>query len=474
MKSSVFKRYDIRGRVPDEFMPGSVYDLARAFAVYIVGEYPVARRVVVGMDGRVHSEAIKDDVCRALVDSGFEVVFLGVCPTPLVYFAVHTQSYDAGIMITASHNGPEYNGLKMVVNRQPVWGAGIEKLQQLFSERARMCSGSRGVYQELSLHETYISWMLEHFAHLVGMTYPLVLDCGNGATGELVAELIERFEWKHVKALCTEIDGTFPVHHADPTRRENMQLICEQLAHTDALCGIGFDGDGDRMAAMTKSGILVGGDLLLLLFAEAIHSQHPGMTVVFDSKCSQLVQQMLTLWGVHPHMSPTGHSIIKSEMKKHHALLGGELSCHFFFNDRYFGYDDALYAAFRLIELLLLSRKSLDELLARWPHYFSTPEMRISCNEQDKESVVEQVKSFFEHRPDAQVITLDGVRVLVPYGTIMVRASHTESVVCVRWESETEQGFAQVSREMTHILTMLHKDQYATPHEAVQREQDSL
>lgn len=452
MNDTVFKTYDIRGRVPQELVLDEIYDLGRALAVHAISSNPATKVAVIGMDGRLHSPLIKEELCRAFQDSGLDVWFLGICPTPLMYFALHTQPVDLGVMITASHNGPEYNGLKMCLNKDTIWGRGIERIKQLFKEKARLHPSHQGSYQDYPLHEQYIAWLINHFPHLVGMNLPLVIDCAHGATATIIPQLIEQFEWRHVTSLYATVDGTFPAHPANPVMYENMHAVSDALQEHNAACGIGFDGDGDRMAAMTPKGILVGGDTLLALFSESVITQHPGASVVFDIKCSGILPALLAEWGAQPIMSPSGHSIIKSELKKHHAILGGELSCHFFFNDRYFGYDDGIYAALRLIELLLLSRKTLDELLLCWPTCYTTPELRLPCSDDIQTLLIEQVKNYFNLFPDAQIITIDGVRIVLPHGTVIVRASHTEPVICVRWESITQEGFKQLSWDMEGLL----------------------
>jgi phosphomannomutase/phosphoglucomutase len=446
MKHTVFKNYDIRGRVPEELPLEEIYDLGKAIAVYVISINPATKNVVVGMDGRAHSPLIKDELCRALQDSGLDVFFLGICPTPLMYFAQHTLSIDVGIMITASHNGPEYNGFKLSLQGEPIWGTAIERIEELFYERASLQSAYQGTYEELPIHDRYLEWMLHHFVHLVGMSLPIVFDCGHGATATIIPELIERFEWKNAQLLCGTVDSTFPVHHPDPVKLENVQHIARFLQENDAQCAIAFDGDGDRMAAMTKKGKLVPGDILLALFSESLISQYPTAAVMYDIKCSSLLPALLTSWGAEPIMVPSGHSIIKSEMKKQGAILAGELSCHFFFKDRYFGYDDGIYAACRLIEQLLLSRKTLDELTARWDNHYASDELRVSCSEEKKQYIVENMKQELLRDIDLELIILDGIRFSTSYGTAIIRASHTEPVLCVRWESDTQSGYEQIER----------------------------
>lgn len=451
MKPSVFKKYDIRGKVFQELMLEHMYDLGRALAVYIVSVFPAARRVVIGMDGRAHSAAIKESLTLALIDSGLDVIFLGECPTPVVYFAQQIVSADAGIMITASHNGPEYNGLKITINQESVWGKGIERIKHLFEDRAQITSACRGLYSDYDAHTLYLDWLVQHFSHLIGMSLPLVIDCGHGMAATIMPELIERFEWKHVELLYATVEPHFPQHLPDPTRVENMQELIKRVQSRGALAGIGFDGDADRMAVITHNGKLVSGDLMLALFAESIIHQHPHAAVVFDVKCSALLETLITGWGGRPCMTATGHSLVKAELKKQQALFAGELSGHFFFNDRYFGYDDGIYAALRLIELLLFTAKDVEELLVRWPSWYATPELRLEIESTQAQQLIEDLHDYYT-KQGAAINTLDGIRVSLPYGTCIARHSHTEPVICVRWESETKAGFAQLSQEIESFL----------------------
>ena len=452
MQDCIFREYDIRGKVGEELLIEQVYDLGRAIAVFFVQKNPGIRNVVVGMDGRVHSQAIKDELCRALLDCGLQVLFIGVCPTPVVYFSLHTLPVDAGIIITASHNGPEYNGIKICLGKDSVWGRDIDLIRDLYKSKSQITATHTGTYADYPMIDRYVNWLANNFIPLQGMTMSAVIDCGNGAAGTVLPQLIELMEWKNVQLLYPEVDGTYPHHQADPVVEENMRDVRAILTTTDIQVGIGLDGDCDRMAPMTKSGVLVPGDIVLALFSEPVVTQNPGAAVVFDIKCSQVVPALLTEWGARPHVSPSGHSIIKSEIKKHHALLAGELSCHFFFNDRYFGYDDGIYALLRLFEILVTSGQTLDQLIARFPKTYITPEIRIPCSEEKKHEIIQAAKNIFAARPDVDLVTIDGVRVTTTYGWGIVRASNTQSVICVRCEASTQEGLARIKEDFHAAL----------------------
>lgn len=456
MQDTVFREYDIRGVVNGELAIEQVYDLARALAFYFVKQNPKMKTVAVGMDGRLHSAAIKKQLCRGFLDSGLDVIFIGVCTSPALYFALHANLYgksvDAGVMITASHNPKEYNGLKICLGTQSVWGKEIAVIRDLFKagahiDLAKSKNNKRGAYKEESIIEPYVSWLVDNFKHLKDMKLSALIDCGNGAAGTVLPQLIQKFNWPNVKLLFAEVDGNYPNHEADPTVSENMADLKKELAKGDFDLGIGLDGDCDRMAPMTKDGFLVPGDQLLAVFAKQLIEKHPGMVVVFDVKASSGLIDLLKQLGVRPYMSKTGHALVKMNMKREGALLGGELSCHFVFSDRYFGYDDGIYAMVRLFEILMRTGKSLRELLAIFPDKVSSPEIRMTCKEEDKSKIVQAVKLFFSDRSDAECITIDGVRAHLPYGWGIVRASNTQPKISMRLEADTQENLQRVKED---------------------------
>lgn len=464
MVDHIFRQYDIRGKIGSELMIEDIPAIAKAIALYFVDKKPATKRIAVGADGRTHSPVIKELLCAALQESGLDVVFIGICPTPVLYFALFNLSVDAGLMITASHNGKEYNGIKICLGRDSVWGKEIQQIKHLAYKGAARQSDAMGSYTYHELIPTYIAWLVDNFAHLKNMEIPLVMDCGNGAAGTVVPALIKAMNWKYVRVLYPEVDGTYPHHEADPTVEKNMSDVKHMLSNTDLLFGIGYDGDCDRMACMTKKGELVQGDKLLALFSKDIIKHNPGATIVFDVKCSSGLIELLNAWGAKPFMSASGHSIIKNEMKKNKALLAGELSCHFFFGDRYFGYDDGIYAALRLIELLIGSGKNLEELLEVFPVKMNTPEIRMSCKEEDKQRIVAHVKSVFLSNPVAHVNDIDGIRVALPYGWGILRASNTQSALTLRFESDTLAGLKRIEQDFMLQLKPYFTEQLLKEH----------
>jgi phosphomannomutase / phosphoglucomutase len=452
MKKTAFRQYDIRGIVGDELLIEEIYDLVRAIVYYFVKKNPHCKTIAVGMDGRVHSAAVKEEMCRAIIDSGINVIFVGVCPSPVLYFALHTLPVDAGLMITASHNPKEYNGIKICLGTESIWGKEIQRIAQLYKEKKHSMKGNqKGTITDYLLIPAYVDWLAEHFYQLKNMNLAAIIDCGNGAAGTVMPLLIKKMGWKNITLLHGEVDGTFPHHEADPVKEVNMREVKEQLMQTDACIGIGFDGDADRMGAMLKTGTLIPGDKLLGVFAHDIVQKNPGTAVVFNVICSAALVELLEQWGARPIITAVGHSIIEEEMRKQNALLGGETSCHFFFKDRYFGYDDGIYAACRLFEILKESDK-LETLLQLFPSKITSPEYRIPCSEEKKQLIVEKVKQLFASQSNITMLTIDGVRATMNYGWGILRASNTQPVLSLRFESDTEKGLEQVKNDFLVAL----------------------
>lgn len=453
MQDTIFREYDIRGIVGKELFLDDVYDLVRAIAYYFVLQNFHVKNVAVGMDGRTHSPAIKKEVCRALADSGLNVLFVGVCPSPVLCFALHQCQVDAGLMITASHNPAAYNGIKISLGTHTVWGAQIQEIKRLYQQKKHIQVAQKGVYTERFLVSEYVDWLAEHFQSLKNISLPVVFDCGNAAAGVVLPLLVEKMCWKNVQILYAEVDGTFPHHEADPTVLANMQDLHQAVQKSDAQLGIGFDGDADRVGAVTADGFLIAGDRLLALFASDMVQDNPHMGVVFNVTTSAGLIELLKLWQVRQYMVPTGHAIIKEKMHEVGALLGGEVSCHFFFNDRYFGYDDGIYAALRLLEIIHKTGRSLSQLVAIFPHKESSQEYRIACAEEEKKSIVAAVAERIQQQhPEAELLLIDGVRAILPYGWGIVRASNTQPAISARFESDTKEGLQKIKNDFIEIL----------------------
>lgn len=454
MQDSIFREYDIRGKVGTELDVDQTYDLTRAIISYFATQDAVVKKVAVGMDGRISSPTMCDYMIRALTDSGIEVIFIGICPSPLLYFALHQLPVDAGLMITASHNPKEYNGIKICLGAKTVWGTQIQEIKNIFKAKKflPLAPQKKAATTEYPLINDYIKWMADHFADLKDFNVPFIIDCGNGAGAAVIPVLVQAMGWKKVHQQCCTIDGTYPNHEADPTVAKNMQDVKQLLAATPAQFGIGLDGDADRMGAMTKNGTLVLGDVLLALFAQEILQKRPHGAVVFDVKMSQGLVDLINQWHGKAIMSPCGHALIKENMLAHHAVLGGELSCHFIFADDYFGFDDGIYALLRLLRILKNTGKTLEQLISIFPKRFSTPDVRIECEENQKKEIITYIGKEFQKIPGAQLLTIDGVRVTFDYGWGIIRASNTQPMINMRFESDTHEGLARIAEHAIIIV----------------------
>lgn len=450
MKDSVFRQYDIRGIVGSEFELDKVYDLGRAIAYRLKELKPDAHTCVIGYDGRQDSKTINESLISALRDSGFDVTCIGLCPTPLLYFTASKKGFDVGLMVTASHNPKEYNGIKMCLDMNPIWGANLQTIKHYFDQGKALQAPVQGALHMVSMQDEYIAWLANHFSELIGCNADCVIDCGNGATGPLIEALCRAMNLQQVSMLFTDVDATFPHHEADPVVPANMRFVKDTLGVTHHQYGIGFDGDGDRMGVMTRAGKLLPGDILLGLFATELTKN---TAVVYDIKSSLALINWLRSLQLIGYISPSGHSLIHTLMQEKKAVLGGEFSCHFFFADDYFGFDDGLYAMLRLMRLMRRSGKTLEELYEAFPTYNSSPEIRIPCSDAHKKRIIRDVEQYFLQRDDCcEIIMVDGIRVSMPYGWALVRVSNTQPVLSIRCESETITGLQAIQRDVVSVL----------------------
>ena len=452
IQDHVFREYDIRGIVGQDFDIASAYDLGHALAVYFTTQNPAVKTVAVGQDGRIHSQDIKQQLCAGLQDSGLDVIFIGTCTTPMLYFATHTLDVQAGLMVTASHNPKEYNGVKICLGTQSVYGAQVRVIRDLFGQKKRRTPIKTGQYTQQPIKQQYIDWFIQQFAHLKNSSIAAIVDCGNGAAGTVLPDLIAAMNWANVQLLYWQVDGTYPHHEADPTVEKNMGDLRAALADSDATIGMGLDGDCDRMAAMTKQGQLILGDKLLALFAQPIIAQHAGARFVVDVTTSSALLELLEQAGAHTTLSPAGHANIKQAMKASGALLGGEVSCHFTFGDRHLGFDDGIYALFRLVELLEQSGKTIEQLLMSYPVKVSTPNYRLACSLDIRPTIVQAVKNYYQQRADVQLILVDGVRVQFSHGWAIIRLSNTEALLSLRFEAQTVSQVVELKKEFIAIM----------------------
>lgn len=454
MQDHIFRKYDIRGVVGQELLVNEVYTFGRALAAYLVDRAKPQdlRTVAVAMDGRVHSAAIRDELVRAFIESGLNVCFVGVCPTPVLYFGMHTCAYDAGVMITASHNEKEYNGFKICYGTELIDAHEILELRTLYQQHLQIHTTQQGTFSEYPLVDQYISWLEQAFDHMKGSTINAVIDCGNGAAAAVVPQLVKRMGWPNVTVLYETVDGNFPNRCPDPTKPHALKELARQVAVKKAACGIAFDGDADRMVGMTEFGVTLSGDTLLAVFAQEMVKNNPGASVAFDCKCSQVLSTLLTQWGAKYSITPTGHAFVKEKMVETHALLAGELSCHFMFGDRYFGYDDGVYAMMRLLEIIHTTQKTVYSLIATFPQSYTTGELRIPCQEQAKQAIIDSVHAAFSDTSDIEISTLDGVRIQTAYGWGIIRASNTQPVMSFSCEAMTPEGLKKITNDFYQAL----------------------
>lgn len=452
MQLNIFREYDIRGIVGSELVIEECYDLARAIVTYLRAKNPTLTTVIVGRDGRLHSTAIWQQIVAGITQLGYDVIDIGVCPTPAAYFAVHHLGIQNMLMITASHNPGEYNGIKL----WDLAGPHIRAIRDLFAAKTFIAPiGAPGSITNYPILPHYLDCLEEKFSHLKGIAVNAIFDCGNGAAGTMIADLIARMGWQNTELLYEAVDGTFPNHEPDPTVAEHMNVLASMLRVSDTYTlGIGFDGDCDRMNPMTHTGHLVPGDHMLALFAKSVLATHPNAAVVCDIKSSGSLIDVLKSLGAVPCIAASGHANIKSVIKENHAMLGGELSCHFFFHDRYFGFDDGIYAALRTIEMVHQAGTTLEALLQSIPHKVSSPEIRIACAAHgDNLAIVESIKQIFAARTDLELITIDGIRAHMDYGWGLLRASNTQPVISLRFESDSAAGLKRVKEEFFLLLT---------------------
>ncbi|CAK0775720.1 Phosphomannomutase/phosphoglucomutase [Gammaproteobacteria bacterium] len=449
LNSEIFREYDIRGIADQDLTDSVVENLGRAFAKYLRPKNAVT--VAVGYDARMSALRIRDALCRGLNSAGLNVVDLGLCPTPALYFSLFHLSVEAGIMITGSHNPSQYNGFKICVGKETIYGSEIQALRKIMLENKEDIGAKMvGTTKEHPIIPEYVAFLKEKFPYVSDWPITVVVDSGNG-TGGLATPEVLRFMGNSVIELFSEPDGRFPNHHPDPTVPKNLASLVSVLKEKHADIGIALDGDSDRIGVVDETGKILWGDQLMVLFARDILRDQPKATFVSEVKCSQNMYDDIRKRGGNPIMWKVGHSLIKAKMKETGAVFAGEMSGHLFFADRYYGYDDAVYAAARIVELLRKTRREqnskvlMSSLLSGLPKTYSTPEIRIDCPERIKFRVVEQVKNKLSlEKGLLDLITVDGVRPVFAQGWGLLRASNTESVLVLRFESTDAESLKSI------------------------------
>jgi phosphomannomutase / phosphoglucomutase len=431
----IYREYDIRGVVERDLRPEVVRRLGQGFGTFMA---KLGRRdLVVGRDGRLSSESFSDALIQGILSTGCNVLEIGVCPTPVYYFSLFHFDKDGGVMVTGSHNPPEFNGFKISVGKSTIFGEEIQALGRLV-DRGEFASGN-GSLSRAEVIRPYQAYIRENIQ--IKKSRRVVIDSGNGTAGPVAGPLLRDLGCE-VDELYCEIDGRFPHHFPDPTIPENLKDLIERVKETGAHAGIGYDGDADRIGVVDDAGNIIWGDQLMILFAREILREKKGATFVGEVKCSQNLFDDVERHGGRAIMWRTGHSLIKEKIREEKAALGGEMSGHIFFADRYFGFDDAIYASCRLIEILSGTERRLSQLLEDVPKTFITPEIRVECADEIKFEVVNRVRE--ELRKDHAIIDVDGVRVKFGDGWGLVRASNTQPVLVLRFESLTENRLQEI------------------------------
>jgi phosphomannomutase/phosphoglucomutase len=452
MNPRVFREYDIRG-VADRDLDGAfTADLGRAIGTYL--GRAGAKRITLGRDCRVTSPRLHEALSGGIRETGLDVIDVGIVSTPLLYFSVFHFDADGGVQITGSHNPPEDNGFKILRGKSTIHGEEIQKLRVLVEKRDFVRAPRPGSIESRDIQEPYLAHALSQLK--VGeRRFPVVVDAGNGTGGVTCVPLLRRLGFEVADLFC-EMDGRFPNHHPDPTVEKNVAALRAKVAETGAEVGIALDGDADRIGVVDAKGRIVWGDQLMILFARAILAEQPGATFVSEVKCSQALYDEIGRAGGRAIMWKVGHSLIKDKMKQEHAVLAGEMSGHIFFAHRYLGYDDAIYAAARLVELLSRSKTTLAEHVDTLPKLHNTPEIRIDCPDDVKFEVVKRAVERF--RRDHEVIDVDGARIKFGDGWGLVRASNTGPVLVCRFEAASEARLDEIRRYVESGLQQIRSE----------------
>ena len=442
LNSDIFREYDVRGIVDRDLNHEIVYALGKA-----IGTYAIPRGVktmTLGMDCRLSSNIYYQAIAEGINATGINVIKVGLCATPMLYFSIRYFHADGGVMITGSHNPPEFNGFKICLGPDTIYGQDIQELRKIM-ESGRYISGNGNSRHE-DISKSYEEYLFNNVVINEGLN--IVLDAGNGVGGLFALPLFKKFGCIVTDLYC-DPDGHFPNHFPDPTIPENLKDLISLIAERKADIGIAYDGDADRIGVVTDQGKVLWGDELLLLFSRFILEKNPGAAVIGEVKCSQKLFDDIEKHGGKAIMWKAGHSLIKSKMKDERALLAGEMSGHMFFADRYFGYDDAIYASARLLEILSVTGKKISELLSDVPLTYTTPEIRVNCSDHLKFQIVEEIKKHFQKSHN--IIDIDGVRILFGDGWGLIRSSNTQPVLVLRFEASTEERL-QTIKDMVEAV----------------------
>ncbi|MBZ0157816.1 MAG: phosphomannomutase/phosphoglucomutase [Alphaproteobacteria bacterium] len=446
LSERIFREYDIRGIAEKDLAGESAFLIGKAFGSLLRKRNPRAGRVSVGRDVRLSSESLAGRLMEGIVSAGIDVYDIGVCATPLQYFSLFHLGLDGGVMVTGSHNPPEYNGFKISIGKETLFGRDILQLREIIQQRGWANGRGAGTIHAYDITAAYKEYMLEEFSYLNAPRFKrlkIVVDAGNGTAGGVAPDILRGIGCEVVPLYC-EPDGTFPHHHPDPTVVEYLQDLVEETVRSGADMGVGYDGDADRIGVVQRDGRIVWGDRIMIVLSREMLKENPRAKIIGDVKCSQALFDDIGERGGVPVMWKTGHSLIKQKMREQGALLAGEFSGHIFIAHRYFGYDDAIYTTLRLVEIMKKTGKDMKELLSDIPERCSTPEIRLECPDERKRGVVDRIMEQIlvysrtgegPHRI-LGVNPLDGMRILFEKGWGLVRTSNTQPVVVMRVEAE--------------------------------------
>jgi phosphomannomutase/phosphoglucomutase len=440
----IFREYDIRGVVDKDLIPEVVELIGKGFGTYL--KRNGAKKISLGGDVRLHTEKLRESIVKGIISTGLDIINLGAVTTPAQYFSLHKLPVDGGMMITGSHNPPEFNGFKMSLGTAPIYGEMIQEIREIIE--SDNFENGQGQVEDYFILDEYI----DDISSLLNLERPVkaIVDCGNGAASLVAGKLFKKLNPGATMLFC-EPDGRFPNHHPDPTVVEYIQDLIKKVKETDAELGIGYDGDADRIGVVDDEGNIVWGDRLLAIFARDLLQRRKGEKIIFDVKCSQALPEAIEAAGGVPIMWKTGHSLLKKKMKETGALVGGEMSGHIFFADNFYGFDDAIYASARLMAMLSRTPKSISDLLADIPQYYSTPEIRAECvSDEEKFKIAQEAADYFKKHND--VIDIDGVRILFGDGWGLVRPSNTQPVIVIRFEAKTPQRLDEIKNLVVNKL----------------------
>ena len=445
--SSIFRAYDIRGVVGETLTAG----IARYIGLGIGAEAAARgeQAIIVGRDGRHSSPELAGALVAGLRESGRDVVDIGMVPTPLLYFATHWLPANSGVMVTGSHNGPEYNGMKLIMAGKTLFGDALQTLYRRIV--AGEFSGGRGNLSSADVRADYIARICDDVVPAAaGTALKVVVDCGNGVAGIVAPQLLRALGHQVMEMYC-DVDGAFPNHHPDPSQPENLEALVVQVREQEADIGLAFDGDGDRLGVVDSGGHIIWPDRQLMVLARDVLSRNKGASIIYDVKCSRYLETVVRNSGGAPLMWKTGHSLIKSKMEEMQAPLAGELSGHIFFKERWYGFDDAIYAGARLLEVMIRNGAGSRDLFAEMPEGVSTPELRVKLPEASHQAYMRKLRDNVSF-PGARVIDTDGVRVEFQDGWGLVRASNTSPVLTLRFEADNQAALERVQDRFRHLL----------------------